>query len=298
MGASRGFGGRALWVLETTEGTTPTNPVYKKFSDHVQSVALSFDPNLEEWRDIGDYDAASLESGLPVQGVKISFLLHTNRKDPVDDAVARQANNSVKSYSIEVGVDIDGAAPGFFTLLGSKASDVTVKCEVGKPTMVEITYSSLSSSRVTSAPSVGTGSRESAALGALTRFKTSTIRRGGSAVAYITRSAEFKVSHKFDIQGTDGQTQPKAIFEGGREVTGKMDISIDDGGVALSDAVMNGTAASVEFNLGSTGAPKFTLANVQWENLEIPLDAERGVIITGVPFRAKGSAAITAGTVA
>ena len=291
--ASRGF----LSVVETVPGTTPANPALIKFSDFVQSVSVSLDPANQEYRDIGDFDAAALVAGLPVYGVKVSYLLHVNRKTQLDDAIDRQSDNSLKSLTLEVALNRDDATVGYFTFTGCKPEDVQVKVEVGKPTMVEVTYKALANSRATAEPSVGSGSRETAALGSLSVMSATTITRGGSALGYITRAAEFRVSHALRIEGTDGQVNPKAIFEGIRQVTGKADISLDDGGVALADAVMAGTAASVVFNLGAAGAPKFTLANVQYENVEIALGASDGVVITGVPFRARGSGAITTGTV-
>lgn len=297
--AARGFGGRILSVVETTAGTTPTNPAFIKFSDHVQSVSISIDPAIGEWRNIGDYDAASFVAGLPAYGVKVSYLLHVDRKTQLDDAINRESNNTMKSQTIEVMVDGDGATVGYYTFTGAQAEDASVKEEVGKPTMVEITYKALALARATSAPSVGSGSRESSALGALATAATGSVTRGGVALAYITRSAEFRVSHALQVEGTDAQTNPKAIFAGQRQVTGRADISLDDGGVAIADAVVALTGASVVFNLGPAGAPKFTLNNVVWESFELPLGVTDGVIIQGVPFRARssGSGAITAGTV-
>jgi hypothetical protein len=295
--ASRGFGGRILSVVESTPGTTPSNPALIKFSDFVQSVSLSLDPAFTEWRDIGDYDPSQLVAGLPIYGVKVVYALHVNRKTQADDAMNRQADNSVKSQTIEVAVNLDGTTVGYFTLTGCKAEQATVKTEPGKPAIVELSYKALAVARATSAPSIGSGSRESAALGALSVFSASTITRGGSSLGYITRSAEFMVSHALRVDGTDGQVNPKAIFEGQRQVTGKADITLDDGGVALGDAVMAGTAASVVFSLGAAGAPKFTLANVQWDKFDLPLNVSDGVIMAGVPFRAVGPTAITTGTV-
>jgi len=292
---SRGFGGRVLSVVEVTPGTTPTNPALIKFSDHVQSVSMSFDPQLKEWRDIGDFDVASIVKGLPMYGVRISYMLHSGRKTQLDDAINRQADNSVKSQTIEVSLNRDGSTVGYYTFLGCKAEDATTRGGVGEPVTVDITYKALSVTRATSEPSVGSGSRETASLGALCHGSTSSITRGGSALAYVTRTWEFKVSHALEALGTDNQTDPKVILEGIRQVTGTVDITVDDGGVTLTDAVLAGTAAEVIFALGGAGAPKFTLSNVQWSNLEIPLSAEQGFVLTGVPFIAT---AIATGTVA
>lgn len=298
--ASRGFGGRILSVVETTPGTTPTNPAFIKFSDYVQSVQVSMDPAFKEWRDIGDYDAATFVAGLPSYGVKVSYLLHSNRKTQLDDAINRQSDNTLKSHTIEVSVARDDTNVGYYTLKGCKAESAKPVGTVGDAVVVEITYKALSLTRASAEPSIGTGSRETAALGALCTFSTSRVLRGGSNLAYITRSAEFTVSHSLTVHGTDNQTDPKAIFEGDRQVTGRADITLDDGGVALADAVMAGTAASVEFRFGSTGAPQYTLNNVIWENLDIDLSVGEGVVMSGVPFRARssGSGAITTGTVA
>lgn len=295
MAATRGFGGRLLWVNETTEGTTPTDPVYKKVSDHVQSVELSMDPKNEVYHDIGSYDPASFVAGLPEYGLKFTYLLHTNRKDTLDEAINRQANNTLKSKSFEVSAGLDDSTVGYYTVKGAKPDSVTTKFEVGKPVEVTETYKALSVTRATSAPSIGTGSRESAALGALCVGATSSIERGGADVALITRMAEFTVSHSLTIEGTDNQTNPKAIFEGKRECKGSCDISVDDGGVALADAVMNGTEASVVFKFGSTGAPQYTFTTTRWDNFVLPLNAGEAYIKRACPWTALSA---TTGTVA
>jgi hypothetical protein len=296
--ASRGFSGRVLSVVETTPGTTPTNPALIKFSDHVQSVQVSLDPALEEWRDIGDYDAQSFVGGLPMYGVKISYVLHVNRKTQLDDAIVRQSDNTLKSQTIEVAVGLDDATPGYLVLKGCKADRASCKPEVGKPAVVEITYKALS--HATSQVTIGSGSRESSALGSLSVFSATAITRGGSALAYVTRGAMFEVNNNLRVEGTDNQSDPKAIFEGSRQVSGSADITLDDGTATIAAAVTGLTGAQMVFSLGASGAPKYTLNNCVWEKLDVDMNVNDGVIVSSVPFRARkssGSDAITAGTV-
>lgn len=294
MAVTRGFGGRALWVDEATEGTTPTNPAFKKFSEHVSSVEVSMDPKHELYYDIGSYDPASFVQGLPEYGLKVTYLLHTDRKNTMDDAINRQSNNTLKSKTIEVSAGLDDATAGYYTVTGAKPDSVSVKFEVGKPIEVTETYKALGIARSTSAPSIGTGSRESAALGALCVGATSAILRGGSAVAYITRAAEFTVSHGLFVEGTDGQAAPKAIFEGRREMKGSVDITLDDGGVAIANTVMAGTEATMSYRFGASGAPKVDFTAVRFDNFAIPLDASEGLVKRGMTWTAKGA---TTGTV-
>lgn len=293
MSASRGFGGRVLYVEETTPGTTPTDPDYKKLSDHVESCTVSLDPATKEYRDIGSYDVASFILGLPAYGLRVGYKLHTDRFDVVDGGVDRQADNSLKSYSFEVAVNLDGTTQSYYTFKGGKVESTSLRGSVGEAVMVEHTIKALSVSIVTSEPSVGTGSRETSALGALSVYSGSTITRGGSAVAYITRAFELSVSHSLSVEGTDNQTDPKEIFEGARQVSGRCDITIDDGGKTLADTVLAGTEAAMTFAFGSTGALEVGLTGVRWQNLDIPLDTQEGCIKQNVPFRAKTAAATT-----
>lgn len=295
MAPTRGFGGRILSVVESTEGTTPTNPAYIKYSDHVSAVELSIDPKNEAYMDIGSYDVASFIAGLPEYGLKVTYLLHSNRKTQLDDAIVRQSNNTLKSQSIEVSVGLDDAAPGYYTVKGAKADSAMVKFEVGKPIEVTLTYKALDVTPASVAPSIGTGSRESASLGALCVASTSAILRDGAAIAYITRSADFTVSNGLTAEGTDNQSGPKVLFEGKREVKGNADTTTDDGGVALAQAVKDGTEATFSFRFGTTGAPQYDLTGARWDNFVLPLNAGEGYVKRAVPFTAK---AATAGTVA
>lgn len=295
MAPTRGFGGRALSVVETTPGTTPANPTFIKFSDYVQSVELSVDPKHETYMDIGSYDPGTFVQGLAEYGVKVTYLLHTNRKTQLDDAISRQADNTLKSHTIEVSVGLDDAAPGYFTATGAKAESTTVKFEVGKPIEVSTTYKALAVTAASSAPSVGSGSRETAALGALCVGATSSVLRGGAAVAYVTRSAEFTVSHSLTVEGTDAQAGPKVIFEGKRESKGSADITVDDGGVALANAVKNGTEATMSFRFGTTGAPQYDFASARFDNFTLPLNASEGFVKRAMPWTALTA---TPGTVA
>lgn len=292
---TRGFGGRVLIVNEVTEGVFPTNPALQKLSDHVQSVAYSLDPDAQEYRDIGDFDVATFIPGLPSYGLKVTYLLHTDRKSYVDSAMNRLANNGLQSHSIEVAVGLDGANVGYFLFRGAKAESAEVKGEVGKATLVEVSYRCLAVDITSTAPAIGTGSRESAALGAVCRFATSTILRGGTPLGFITRGASLKVTHKLEVEGTDGQAGPKVITEGARSVTGSVDISHDDGGVALATSVLALTESNIVFNCGATGAPSFTATAAIFKNLEGEANTTDGILKKAIPFTAKK---VITGTVA
>lgn len=295
MAATRHFSGRILSVVETTEGTTPTDPDYIKFSDHVSEVSLGMGANFEEYRDIGSYDVASFLEGLSEYHLKVTYLLHTDRADQLNAAIDRLANNDLESHSIEVSVDRDGATPGFFTFAGAKAESVDVTLQVGKAVEVTISYLALSGARASAEPSVGTGSRETAALSTVAHFKTSTITRGGSDVAFITRGAKLNVAHELTPEGDDNSAEPAFISVGNRKVSGTVDMSIDDGGSALADTAMDGTAADIVFDMGTTGAPSLTASNAHWKDFEITLGTRGGILTRDVPFDAES---VTTGTVA
>jgi hypothetical protein len=299
--ASRGFSGRILYVQEATPGTEPTNPAYVKFSDFVQSVELSMDPKDTEYRDIGSYDVQQIVQGVLEYGLKVTYLLHINRATQLNDAVARLADTTVQSSTIEVSLNQVGTTPSYFTFSGCKPETAEVKCDVGKAVEVTITYKALSCTTSNTAPAIGTGSRETAALGSLSTFAASTITRGGSQVGFITRSAKFTITNKLTIEGTDGQQGPKFLFEGGRDAKGSVDISVDDGGKALWDLIVNGTEAAILFQMGATssGAPTYTFSNARFEKANVQVKAGDAYIKTSQAWVNRGSggaSGITIGT--
>lgn len=291
---TRGFGGRVLYVNETAEGTFPTNPSLQKFSDHVQSVSYSMDPDAQEYRDIGSFDPSLFIEGLPAYGVKVTFLLHTDRAEPATQAMNRLANSGLQSHSIEVAVGLDGANPGYFLFTGAKAESASIKGEVGKALLVEISYRCLGMTPTTAPPAIGTGSRESTALGTVCRLATGTIMRAGSPLAFLTRSIELKVAHKLTVDGTDGQVGPKFIGEGQRSTTGTVDISHDDGGVTLATNIAALQEADIVLNCGPTGAPMFTATLAHFDTFEGEANVSDGFVRKQVPFTARG---VTTGTV-
>jgi len=291
MAETKGFQGRILLVKETTFGTEPTNPAYKRFSDYVQSVSLSGNPRLVQLRDIGGYDVKEFAKAVKEFGLTVEFFVQ--RDTEIKDMVVRGTDNSLPSWSIELVPDLNQTTKTYYVLTGCKPNSVELSVEGPDGVLtasVEFIVKNVTTSQSTTERNIGTGSRESAIGTAVFNFVGGKVERpSGTAFAYITRSFSATIDNGLsampDYQAAD---VIKAILEGPRKITGTASVALEDGGKTQWDNVMAAQAADIVLYFGTvTGNPKWTFSGAVFDSLEFELSADSGEIFIDRPFTAK-----------
>ena len=86
------------------------------------------------------------------------------------------------------------------------------------------------------------------------------------------------------------------IFEGGMDVTGSVDISMDDGGSIQLAEILANTAFILTFTLGTaTGSPIITIPGCEWDNGDIDINVSGEAMISPVPFTSAPISCVTEG---
>jgi len=282
------FQGRILCLLETEYGVTETDPDYLRFSDFVQNVGITGDPQRQNIRDWGNIDIEEFVNGIKKFGLTLEFVLQ--REDQLIDWIERDTDGRLKSWEIEISVNQLGTTKAYFTLngckpnnveVGAEASDVPFRCKV-EFVVKDVTLS-------LTEPVIGTGTRESALAIAPYTFVGGKLERpNATEFAYLTRSVSITIAHNLTELPDVGETTFKNFSEGTREVSGTADIAVEDGGKAQFDEAILGTENDVELYMGIvSGDPYIKITDVQFPDVNFEFSDDEGSIFFSRSFTGK-----------
>jgi hypothetical protein len=268
-------------VLETTFGTTVTNPDYLRFSDFVQNVAPTGDAQRQSIRDWSDEDVQEFVNGIKKFGLTVEFIVQ--RATQLEDWIERDTDGRLKSWQVELSINQLGTTKTFLTLNGCKPNSVEVSTEAGDvPFRCKVEFMVKSVTTSATEPTIGTGSREAAIGTTPYTFIGGTLERpSATAFAYITRSVTVTVNHNLgelpDINETAGEY--KNFAEGIREVSGSADVAVEDGGKVQFDEAMTGTENDLELYMGTTsGDPYIKVTDVQFPDASFEFSDDEGSV--------------------
>lgn len=266
----------ARYILEDAEGAgIPNAGVLKLFSDALQDVRKRITANQEALYSTSKADPVGFVRGVIEHGLTLRWRWqdHADAYTLIQDLCTRQANGRLKTLAIELGFGIDGATPSWFTCKGCKASEIRVNVDEDGLYVVEADVMPLDVDAASAMPALpGTTTRQTTPIGTayfpFTGGKFETPE--GVAIAFATKSGGFTVRHNLTPIKGAGTGTVKSYAEGRREVLYQGDITVDDGGKALHDAVADGTTVNVAvFLSAAAGKPKVTIAATPLAEVEI-----------------------------
>jgi len=294
MTVGRNFDGSIEYIVESSYGDGPgVDPTMLAVSDFVTNA----NPAMGDEHDVLKSITSQNITGYYKKGIDYTFHLEYIPQDEVllDDLLTR-TNGNLQSLFFDVGVNTSQTTSSYYQLYGCKAKTVTIEGRNGESWKITADFSVKDIITSTSAIDVGAGSHASPIGTDPMMFNVAgSITYGGSALAYITDAITIDVDNGLIDHFDVGSLPKKACVESDAiTITGTCDISLDDGGKSLWDSIVNGTENQLIVNMGGSGAPRLTLENVRFKNIEVPQDVGGGTLIQGVPFTAKS---IEVGTV-
>ncbi len=130
-------------------------------------------------------------------------------------------------------------------------------------------------------------SEPSALAGAVCAFNIAgSINDGSNPLAYILDSIDITIDNGIKDHWDHASLYKQYAVEGELAVDGSCDISLDEGGNAHLQDVLNQTEFNIVINLGGTGCPKITLNNCKWKNSEIDESNAGDIMKESAPFTA------------
>lgn len=302
MPATHGQQAVIRYIAETTPGTFPTNPALLLFSKATPRVKILLDKDHKEALDIGNNDVEELFSAKNIYGVEVEYDIYN--PDRFEEFLNRNADGTVKAYSLELIPDLDASTKHWIRGTGWRAQTSVLRGADGEKWVGRQVFTAGKwSDPVTTDPGVGTGSREakSAFTGNNANVKhwaSGAITLDGAALAVLMEEFELTIEQGSEAGYTTGSADPAAdgAKKAVRRYRGSCGLGLDNGIADHWTRVKGFAAAStgIVIPFGSAGHKKITLSGVRWPSLDAEITAEMGQLMANVPFRATGH---TLGTV-
>lgn len=276
------------YVEETTPGTTPTTPTLQLLSPETLSVAWMIDGQLQESRDIGDYDVHEYFQAKRVYGVKVSGHVYDVER-LLDAFVDRTATGAPKSHSLEIIPNQDDATPQYYIARGMRADTVKFSGDQDGAQTVEIEFKGGVIDDPTTSPISATREDNTAFAGdPIKTFLGIVHTKDGNPLAAILGAFEYEIKNNITPKYASGSSDPAPEFAayGKREITGSADISLDDGASTQWLLTKANTPVELRLEYGTTGGDQVVvLEDCYFDSLEVEIDTDTDVLMQDVPFK-------------
>lgn len=296
------FQGRAWYWVEATFGggySGTTLPI----SCYIQNVRIGTGDRSIPIRDIGSAQVVELMQLMPRPTLHIEY--HPQAGDTLlDDAADRTSCCTLQSmaFLIETNKCMPDGEDSQFYFVGCKGD--TIRISGSKDTPYTIAIDFLAQSVVTINSSTATALASTIAAGApgplsgtiMTFNMAGSIAKTGGVVARITNSMDITINNNLNSYADAGATEPEFIIAGAQDITGSVDISMDDGGAIQLAEIMANTPFTLTFSLGTAvGSPIITIPGCEWDNGDIDVNVSGEAMISPVPFTSAPVSCVTEG---
>lgn len=296
------FQGRIWFWTEATYGggaSGTTAPV----SCYIQDVRIGSGDRSIPIRDIGSAQVCELMKQLPEPTLHVEY--HPQAGDTLLELAAdRTSCCTLRSlaFLVETNKCMPVAEDSQFYFVGCKGNTIRISGSKNTPYTIAIDF--LTQSVVTINASTATALASTIAAGApdplsgaiLTFNLAGSIAKSAGVIARITNSIDITINQNLTSYASAGATAPEYLVEGQMDITGSIDISMDDGGAVQLTEIMANTAFTVTATLGAAvGSPIITLPGCEWDNGDIDVNISGEAMISPVPFTAAPVSCVTEG---
>ena len=243
-------------------------------------------------RHIGDDKVADFSATLIDQRLHIEFVWQPTSDNKLSDWIDR-TNGDINSFCVEFGASEDRTTSSYYICKGCKCDTLNWKASTGENYMItmDISVSSVVTSTVTTEIDPGAVGTTYAAFN-----RAGAIYWDGASY-YVTKSLDVTVNNNLNDYWDVGSTSKKACIPGAKDVTGSVDISMDEGGAMHWGTVTGGTdIASIVFDAECDAATYdvITLSNGRWNSTAIEENVSGEGLFDSVPFTFKDLSVSTA----
>ena len=210
----------------------------------------------------------------------------------LDDAVDRTSCCTLQSmaFIIETNKCMPANDDTEVYVVGAKANTVRVSGSRGEPWTVTIDYLCKS---ITTATGYGDTAPDPL-TGLICTFNLAgSITKSAGHNAFVTESVDISFNQNLKSYVDIGGSSPEYIVEGGMDITGSCDITLDGGGGVHMAEVLANTAFTLTLNMGASTAPAITIPGCQWDSGEIDKNTSGEAMLESAPFTAAPVSCIT-----
>jgi hypothetical protein len=287
------FQGDAWYYVEDSYGSTVTNDdTALPISCKIQDMRYGIGDKHKELRGFDKPNACHLLEQCS------DLTLHLEYIPQCDDTLIEDVCNRTAEYKLqslafvletndEITTMDDRSS---FLLKGCKPKTVRISSSINNEYIITIDFSV---KEVDSCASDSGGlsdglTKPTALSGDYLAFNVAgSITKDGTDFAYITESVDITIEHNITDKYDHDSLVKQYAVEGAYDIGGNIDISLDEGGRAHAQEILNQTEFDVVINLGGSGCPRITIPNCKWKSGEIDANTSGDILSDSAPFTGK-----------
>ena len=276
------FQGAVYYTEEATYNGGHDGTVFR-FSDAVNVCRLESGDVNKTLRHVGSAEVADFSTTLIDPRLHLEFVWQPTTLNKLNDWIARTSGD-ISSFCVEFNGSKDrSSASSTFVCNGCKCDTMNIKASTGDNYIVTMDCSV--SSVVTSPTATET---DPGAVG--TTFAAFNRAGGitwGTGSYYVTKSIDVTINNNLNDYWDVGSTSKKASIPGALDVSGSVDISLDEGGAVHWNTITAGTdIPSIKCDAGCDASTYdvFTISNGRWTSGAVENNVSGEGLFDSTPF--------------
>ena len=280
---SRPYEGYLAWWLEGTYGDDTNKSTASDVAEVINAARFETGEVNRYYRSIDSFKISKTTQSI------IDYMFHLEYHVQHDDELAKylfalDGNDHVYPLGFELGVNTSGTTAGYYLLKGCVVKTAELNGSEGEGWIVTADFSVKDVASYTSKQS----SVSTTVTGDLCMFNVAgSVQADAADIADVLQNFTLRVDNNIDDIWSIGNRYKERAIRTAVDYTGTCDISIDDGGKAhFDDVIDHATATSIIVMLAGTGsgAPKLTLTNTRWDSGIVNAAGATEGIIESCPF--------------
>jgi len=293
MAYQKGFDADIEFYAESTYGEGLYNPATGdtmwRVSNLINSITLTNNNNAEVLFSIGDVSGADIILKQKEYTLRIEYILQevgSLSESLLYYGITRNSSNDLDSVVFLIQYD-----DTYYECKGGICNSVEISGDVGEPIKVtqEFYFSDVTTSSTDPLSSLTNLSHSSALTGDYATYGGADVSRSSVTIGYGTRSFSVTVNNNAERVFAVGSDKPKTIVAGKMDISGTIDVYIDEGGLTQWEWVNDTptTAHSIKVDFGITTPDYVQFSDTMFTSIDLPMNNSDAIVVTGLPFIAE-----------
>ena len=292
MTYQKGFDADIEFYAESTYGEGLYNPTsadtMRRISNVINSITLTNNNNAEVLFSIGDAAGVDTITKQKEYTLRVEYILQETSslsESLLKYGITRNSNNDLDSIVVLITY-----GDKYYECKGGICNSVEVSGDVGEPVKVtqEFFFNDVSETSTDPLSSLTNLSHAPSLTTSYAIYNGASVTRNGSTIGYGTRSFSLTINNNAERVFTVGSDKPSTIVAGKQNLSGTLDIFINEGGATEWDWVdspSGTTTLQIEFSIATPDYIQFS--NVLFTQIELPMNNSDAIVVTGLPFIAE-----------
>jgi len=286
------FSYKAYFKAETTYSGGATG-VGLIISDKILNIKLESGDMYKALRGISSPSVCGYISTPSDYSLHLEWIEQENPSSLASFCIERiTTTGDLRSLCFDIGANATAGTKSYWLVKGAKCKTFTKKASTGNEYICTADFS-VASFKTGTAATLTAPAALGTAYAQFNKVGNVIYKNTNSNIATIVDNIEITINNNLTDYWIPSLPWKQASIPGACDITGTVDISLDDGGKTFWDAMWL-ELTNILINTGQTNYNKWTLSNVRWDPQTIDITTGNDMLKTGAKFRAK-KLAITSG---